>query len=91
MLEDFYKAMSSQDIKVKCIKEDNEYDFRAGEEYDATYFPPSIFGSHHSSFCVSNKSFSFRIIHFTWEEFYEHFEVLTEGFEGVPYIEFEFK
>ena len=28
---------------------------------------------------------------FTWEEFYANFEVLTEDFEGVPYIEFELK
>ena len=89
MYECFYKVMTSQDIKVKCIKEDNEYDFRIGEEYDATYFPPSILGSHHSSFGVSNKSF--HITHFTWEEFYANFEVLTEDFEGIPYIELEFK
>ena len=90
MLEDFHKVMTSQEIKVKCIKADNEYDFRAGEEYDAEYLPPGIFGLH-SQFLVSNEPFSFRIIHYTWEEFYEHFEVLTEGFEGVPYIEIEFK
>ena len=91
MYECFYKVMTSQDIKVKCIKEDNEYDFRVGEEYDAIYITPSIFGFPRSFFSVSNKSFSFRIIHFTWEEFYANLEVLTEDFEGVPYIEFELK
>lgn len=91
MYECFHKVMTSQEIKVKCIKEDNEYDFCVGEEYDAEYLPPSIFGSLHSHFLVSNHSYSFRIIHFTWEEFYENFEVLTEDFKGVPYIELEIK
>ena len=85
MFENFQKVMTSQEIKVKCIKEDEH--FRVGKEYEAYYNPPSIIGSHLSEFCVRNKIG----VHYGWEEFYEHFEVLTEGFEGVPYIEFEFK
>ena len=85
MFKDFYKAMSSQDIKVKCIKADD--DFCAEEEYEATYFPPSIFGSMHSSFCIFNHK---HMCHYTWEEFHEHFEILTKDFKGFPSMQLEF-
>ena len=78
------KPLLDQDLKVRCIKA-NE-DFRLGEEYSATYLAPWIL-NRWASFEVLN---GFVICSYSWEEFYEHFEILTEDFEGIPSIEIGF-
>lgn len=81
------KALTMQEIKVKCIKEDDVYEtFQVGKEYDATYDPP-CFLSLHAWFNVYDGN---QVCGWTWESFYKYFNVLTEGFEGTPKIILEY-
>lgn len=83
-----YKVFTNQEIKAKCIKADEN--FSVGEECDAYYSPPFIFlGKSESEFGVINRHGY--CIHYYWEDFHEHFEVMTEDFEGIPYIIYEIK
>ena len=91
MFEDFFelpKALTRQEVKVKCIKEDDVYDtFQAGKKYDATYDPPFILCPY-ASFKVNSGN---AICDWSWEDFFKYFKVLTKGFEGTPKIVLEFK
>ena len=81
------KALTRQEIKVMCIKDDDVYDtFQAGKEYEATYDPPFILSPRSSFYVNSGKS----ICGWLWEDFHEYFKVLTEGFEGTSKILLEY-
>ena len=87
-MEDFTKPLTEQEIKVKCLKDDKEYEFYKDGEYEALYVPPCILHTH-AEFLVWNKYF--RGVSYDWKDFFEYFEVLDKDFKGIPYIKIEFQ
>ena len=87
-MNDFFtlpKALCDQEIRVKCISKDNDnYDyFEVGKEYDAYYRAPSILGvySEFDIFCPPHAC-----CHYSYDDFFKHFQVLTVGFESIDKI-----
>ena len=79
------KFLFDQRIQAKCIK---KYSFmgkwKKGQDYKVYYRAPDIL-LRYSDFQIMSES---TIVHLSWDEFFKHFEVLTEDFEGIEKIDF---